>query len=73
MKKQPLLFLCHRIPFPPNKGDKIATFNLLKFLARRYDVHLGFFIDDPFDQQYVSELEQYCVVTMCLIFVTEDN
>ncbi|NRA82989.1 MAG: TIGR03087 family PEP-CTERM/XrtA system glycosyltransferase [Gammaproteobacteria bacterium] len=61
MKKQPLLFLCHRIPFPPNKGDKIATFNLLKFLARRYDVHLGFFIDDPFDQQYVSELEQYCV------------
>jgi len=24
-----LLFLAHRIPFPPNKGDKIRSFHLL--------------------------------------------
>ena len=58
--KDPLLFLCHRIPFPPNKGDKITTFNLLKYLSKRYTVYLGTFIDDAYDKQYISELEKYC-------------
>ncbi len=57
--KEPLLFLCHRIPFPPNKGDKIRSFNILKKLSKQYDVHLGCFIDDPFDKQYVSNLTKY--------------
>ncbi|PKI15921.1 TIGR03087 family PEP-CTERM/XrtA system glycosyltransferase [Colwellia sp. 12G3] len=57
--KEPLLFLCHRIPFPPNKGDKIRSFNILKKLSEQYDVHLGCFIDDPFDKQYVSGLDKY--------------
>jgi len=59
-KKEPLLFLCHRIPFPPNKGDKIRSFNILKKLAENYDIHLGCFIDDPFDKQYVDGLKKYC-------------
>jgi len=58
--KEPLLFLCHRIPFPPNKGDKIRSFNILKKLNEQYDIHLGCFIDDPFDRQYVDELKKYC-------------
>lgn len=58
--KEPLLFLCHRIPFPPNKGDKIRSFNILKKLSEQYDVHLGCFIDDPFDKQYIAGLDKYC-------------
>ncbi len=58
--KEPLLFLCHRIPFPPNKGDKIRSFNLLKKLSENYDIHLGCFIDDAFDKQYVATLDKYC-------------
>lgn len=58
--KTPILFLCHRMPFPPNKGDKITTFNLLKYLAQRFDVYLGSFIDDPFDQQYVEHVKAMC-------------
>ncbi len=65
-KKEPLLFLCHRIPFPPNKGDKITTFNLLKYLSERYLVHLGCFIDDEFDRQYIHELDQFCHSSFCL-------
>ncbi len=61
IQKEPLLFLCHRIPFPPNKGDKIRSFNILKKLSEQYDVHLGCFIDDPFDKQYVASLDKYCV------------
>ena len=32
---EPLLFLTHRLPFPPNKGDKVRSFHLLHFLASR--------------------------------------
>ena len=47
-----LLFLAHRIPFPPNKGDKIRSFHLLRHLSARYQIHLGAFVDDPDDWQY---------------------
>ncbi len=60
-KKEPLLFLCHRIPFPPNKGDKIRSFNILKKLSENFDVYLGYFIDDPYDLQYTNVLSKYCV------------
>ncbi|MBT5047939.1 MAG: TIGR03087 family PEP-CTERM/XrtA system glycosyltransferase [Rhodospirillaceae bacterium] len=55
-----LLFLAHRIPYPPNKGDKIRSWNILKFLAEHYRVHLGCFIDDPEDEQHRSTLEEIC-------------
>ena len=55
-----ILYLCHRIPFPPNKGDKIRSFNQIRLLARNHNVHLACMIDDPEDRQYVAELEKYC-------------
>jgi sugar transferase (PEP-CTERM/EpsH1 system associated) len=58
--KEGLLFLAHRIPFPPNKGDKIRSFHLLRHLAERHDVHLGAFVDDPDDWQYADALKPYC-------------
>jgi len=51
-----LLYLVHRIPYPPNKGDKIRSFNLLKHLAQSYKVHVGAFIDDVEDWQYAEAL-----------------
>lgn len=55
-----LLYLTHRIPFPPNKGDKIRSFNLLKHLAGRYRVRLGCFVDDPADWRYLEDLGEWC-------------
>ena len=55
-----LLFLVHRIPYPPNKGDKIRSFNILKHLAKTYCVHVGAFVDDPNDWSYKSDLELIC-------------
>src|SRR3569623_346684 len=51
-----LLFLAHRIPYPPNKGDKLRSYNLLKQLGRDYRVHLGAFIDDPDDWRHIDAL-----------------
>ena len=55
-----LLFLAHRLPYPPNKGDKIRSFHLLRHLARRYRLYLGAFIDDADDWQYADALAPYC-------------
>ncbi|MGI5310734.1 TIGR03087 family PEP-CTERM/XrtA system glycosyltransferase [Rheinheimera sp. WS51] len=60
MTKPDLLFLVHRIPYPPNKGDKIRSFNLLKHLSKNYNIHLGCFVDDPFDLQYIEKLNRWC-------------
>lgn len=57
---QPLLYLVHRIPYPPNKGDKIRSYNLLRSLSKKYNVYLGTFIDNSIDVQYVGNVEKYC-------------
>lgn len=44
-----ILFLAHRSPFPPDRGDKIRAFNVLKHLAMNHRVHIVAFADDPRD------------------------
>ena len=56
-----LLFLAHRLPFPPNKGDKVRSYNLLRYLAARHRVFLGTFVDDPDDEQHVAAVRELCV------------
>ena len=58
--KPALLFLCHRIPYPPNKGDKIRSFHLLQYLSEHYRIHLATFIDDEADWQYVGKVREFC-------------
>jgi sugar transferase (PEP-CTERM/EpsH1 system associated) len=55
-----LLYLVHRLPYPPNKGDKVRSFHLLKHLARNHEIHLGTFIDDPDDERHVDTVRGYC-------------
>ena len=55
-----LLLLVHRIPYPPNKGDKIRSYHLLKHLAAGYKVHLGTFVDDTDDWQHVPRVKALC-------------
>lgn len=55
-----ILFLAHRIPYPPDKGDKIRSWHLLKHLAERATVHLGAFVDDPADLAHADMLRSVC-------------
>ncbi|PKM11429.1 MAG: sugar transferase [Gammaproteobacteria bacterium HGW-Gammaproteobacteria-3] len=55
-----LLFLVHRIPYPPNKGDKIRSYHFLQALSAHYRVYLGTFIDDPEDWNYESSVQSFC-------------
>ena len=53
MDKPPLLYLVHRIPYPPNKGDKLRSFHILRHLAEHYRVFLATFVDHPDDLRHV--------------------
>ncbi|MES2236874.1 MAG: TIGR03087 family PEP-CTERM/XrtA system glycosyltransferase [Pseudomonadota bacterium] len=55
-----LLYLVHRLPYPPNKGDKVRSYNLLKHLAQRHQIYLGTFIDDPADAAYLDTVRALC-------------
>jgi sugar transferase (PEP-CTERM/EpsH1 system associated) len=55
-----ILFLAHRLPYPPNKGDKIRSFAELSALSERHDVDLFCFYDQAEDRQYFDVVRQYC-------------
>jgi sugar transferase (PEP-CTERM/EpsH1 system associated) len=58
--RQYILFLTHRVPFPPNKGDKIRTFHQLEHLAARHNVYCACFVDRPADEVNAIALRQWC-------------
>jgi sugar transferase (PEP-CTERM/EpsH1 system associated) len=51
-----VLLLTHRLPFPPNKGDKIRSFNLLSYLARHHDLWVVSLVDHTEDLVHVPEI-----------------
>ncbi len=57
---QDLLLISHRIPYPPDKGEKIRGLHLLKHLAKSYRVHLGCLIDSPEDVAHIDTLREWC-------------
>ncbi|MBO9623596.1 MAG: TIGR03087 family PEP-CTERM/XrtA system glycosyltransferase [Sphingomonas sp.] len=54
-----ILFLAHRVPYPPDRGDKIRGFHILKRLAQHHRVHLVAFADDPRDLKEKKGLARY--------------
>jgi polysaccharide biosynthesis protein PslH len=55
-----ILFLAHRTPYPPDKGEKIRAFNLLTHLAKLHDVTLLYWVDNPEDLNHTPFLRSLC-------------
>jgi sugar transferase (PEP-CTERM/EpsH1 system associated) len=55
-----ILFLAHRTPYPPNKGEKIRAFHLLSHLAKSHEVTLLYWVDDPEDLNHTPFLRSLC-------------
>ncbi|MBX3561998.1 MAG: TIGR03087 family PEP-CTERM/XrtA system glycosyltransferase [Sphingomonas sp.] len=53
-----ILFLAHRIPFPPDRGDKIRSWHILRHLAGLSRVHLACFADDEADAARLPALRE---------------
>ncbi len=54
-----ILFLSHRIPFPPDRGDKIRSHHIVRALAKLAPVHVATFgetADDMAEETNLAEL-----------------
>lgn len=49
-----IFFVCQRVPFPPDRGDKITTFHELRYLAGDHEVHVFCLADGEQDLRNVS-------------------
>ncbi len=61
-----ILFLAHRLPFPPDRGDRIRSAHLLRALARLAPVHVGCFVDNDADRVHETELAKIAAST-CVV------
>lgn len=59
-----ILFLAHRMPWPPDRGDKIRSYHMLRWIAERAPVHVAAFVDQLDDWQYQDALEAIVVSTI---------
>src|ERR1700690_848619 len=55
-----ILYLTHRVPYPPNRGDRIRSYHVLKFLSTRSDVDLACLADEPVSKECHRMLESMC-------------
>lgn len=55
-----LLFLTSRLPFPPDRGDRLRTFNLLANLGKHHEITLLTFVSNEEEEGMVTELEGFC-------------
>ena len=51
-----ILFLAHRMPWPPDRGDKIRSYHELRAIAALAPVHVGCFADDERDESFAKEM-----------------
>jgi glycosyltransferase involved in cell wall biosynthesis len=55
-----ILFLTQIVPYPPDSGPKIKTYNVLRYLAQRHDVHLLSFARSASETQHAQALHAMC-------------
>ncbi|WP_338445243.1 TIGR03087 family PEP-CTERM/XrtA system glycosyltransferase [Pelagerythrobacter marensis] len=61
-----ILFLAHRVPFPPDRGDKIRSHHLLQALAKIAPVHVGCLGETASDMAQAGELGRMAA-SHCLV------
>jgi sugar transferase (PEP-CTERM/EpsH1 system associated) len=55
-----ILFLCHRVPYPPKRGGKIRPFNMIRHLARSHEVAVATLVRSAQEESDAEQLRSYC-------------
>ncbi|MEJ2246879.1 MAG: TIGR03087 family PEP-CTERM/XrtA system glycosyltransferase [Acidobacteriota bacterium] len=55
-----ILFLSHRVPYPPNKGDKIRSFHEIRHFSKNHEIDLLAFCHNPDELEFDKPLKKYC-------------
>src|SRR5262245_38223519 len=53
-----ILYITQRVPYPPNRGDKIASYNAIRHLARRHTVHVAALAESEEELGHADELRR---------------
>jgi sugar transferase (PEP-CTERM/EpsH1 system associated) len=56
-----ILFLASRLPFPPDRGDRLRAFNIIRHLsANGHEIHLASFVSSQREREISGSLRAYC-------------
>jgi sugar transferase (PEP-CTERM/EpsH1 system associated) len=55
-----VLFVCHRLPFPPQRGGKIRPFNIIRHLSQRHEVTVASLARTKDELEAGAGLRNYC-------------
>ena len=55
-----ILFVCHRLPYPPNRGGKIRPFNMIRHLSKRHAVVVASLAESEHELREGADLKSYC-------------
>lgn len=58
--RKSILYLANRVPYPPDKGDKIRTFHQIEYLSRSHDVYCGCFAESRNELDHAQVLRKWC-------------
>lgn len=55
-----ILCLTSRLPYPPNRGDRLRAYNFIKRLSQDHELSLVSFIAKESERDYLGSLRAYC-------------
>ncbi|HXP73812.1 MAG TPA: TIGR03087 family PEP-CTERM/XrtA system glycosyltransferase [Stellaceae bacterium] len=54
-----IFYICVRVPYPPERGDKIATFNHIRHLAQNHELHVFCLAESREERNDAAGLREY--------------
>ena len=67
MKGMKVLFVCQRVPYPPNKGEKLRTYHQIDYLTQHgVDVEVLALAESQSDEQDCAALAQHVSRAKCV-------
>ena len=55
-----ILVLTSRLPYPPNRGDRLRAYHFIEHLSREHELCLVSFIAGESERQHVEPLRSHC-------------
>lgn len=55
-----ILYTTARFPYPPLRGDQLTPYFRIQQLARKHEVTLLSFVEQPEEMEYIEELKPHC-------------
>ncbi len=55
-----IFFVCQRVPYPPNKGERTRAFHQIRWLAREHEVHVLALAEGTDEESAAESLRHHC-------------